>query len=197
MRPTKAADLLAAVAVAVQRLRGCDTTDEGGAADDLLALLRSDPIAVELLLRNSGALFFMTLDALVETICNTEGAVRHDVSDHLCAVCVVAIDLVAAVAARGGEAEASPSTASSSSDDPPLALAARSPPPQPSPALEELRSAARLAAPFPALAEDVAELNARADVLEEQERVAADATARGEMRLDLAEATRLYQRSFG
>ena len=142
--PTKAADLLAAVAVAVQRLRGCDTTDEGGAADDLLALLRSDPIAVELLLRNSGALFFMTLDALVETICNTEGAVRHDVSEHLCAVCVVAIDLVAAVAARGGEAEASPSTASSSSDDPPLALAARSPPPQPSPALEELRSAARI-----------------------------------------------------
>ena len=43
---------------------------------------------------------------------------------------------------------------------------------------EELRSAARLAAPFPALAEDVAELNARADVLEEQERVAADADAR-------------------
>ena len=45
---------------------------------------------------------------------------------------------------------------------------------------EELRSAARLAAPFPALAEDVAELNARADVLEEQERVTAEADARTE-----------------
>jgi hypothetical protein len=58
--------------------------------------------------------------------------------------------------------------------------AARSVPDSEQNAAEQLRSAARMAAPFPTLSDDVAELNERADALEEAERTRVEEQARKE-----------------